>query len=135
MNEENGLRGAKAYAKAVSKKKEKHLLALESDSGAFTPRGFIFDTSDNYFNKILKWKPYFDPYYIHLFSRGGSGADVSLLKQDAMVLSGLKPDSQRYFIHHHSDMDTFDTINKRELELGAATMATLIYLTDFIGLE
>ena len=52
-----------------------------------------------------------------------------------MVLSGLKPDSQRYFIHHHSDMDTFDTINKRELELGAATMATLIYLTDFIGLE
>tara|TARA_A100001015_G_scaffold104255_1_gene115699 strand:+ start:11670 stop:13052 length:1383 start_codon:yes stop_codon:yes gene_type:complete len=135
MNEENGSRGAKAYAKAVSKKKEKHLLALESDSGAFTPRGFIFDTSDNYFNKILKWKPYFDPYYIHLFSRGGSGADVSLLKQDAMVLSGLKPDSQRYFIHHHSDMDTFDTINKRELELGAATMATLIYLTDFIGLE
>ena len=135
MNEENGSRGAKAYAKAVSKKKEKHLLALEADSGAFTPRGFIFDTSDNYFNKILKWKPYFDPYYIHLFSRGGSGADVSLLKQDAMVLSGLKPDSQRYFIHHHSDMDTFDTINKRELELGAATMATLIYLTDFIGLE
>jgi Iap family predicted aminopeptidase len=52
MNEENGSRGAKAYAKAVSKKKEKHLLALESDSGAFTPRGFIFDTSDNYFNKI-----------------------------------------------------------------------------------
>jgi len=47
----------------------------------------------------------------------------------------LKTDSQRYFIHHHSEMDTFDQVNKRELELGAATMATLVYLTDQIGLE
>ncbi len=134
-NEENGLKGAKAYSKRVKKVKEKLLLALESDTGGFTPRGFIFDTKTQYLDKILSWKSYFDPYYIHLFEGNGSGADVSLLKGNSLVLAGLKTDSQRYFIHHHSEMDTFDQINKRELELGAATMATLVYLTDQLGLE
>tara|TARA_B100001175_G_C19494894_1_gene634669 strand:+ start:450 stop:1832 length:1383 start_codon:yes stop_codon:yes gene_type:complete len=134
-NEENGLKGANTYSKSVKKDKEQHLLAIESDTGGFTPRGFSFDTKEKYLNKILSWKPYFEPYLIHLFERNGSGADVNLLKGDAMVLAGLKTDSQRYFIHHHSEMDTFDQINKRELELGAATMATLVYLTDQLGLE
>ena len=135
MNEENGGRGAKVYSESVSKKREKHLMVLESDSGAFTPRGFIFDTNDKYFERILKWKPFFEAYYIHLFRRGEIGANLRLLKKDALVLSGLKTDSQRYFIHHHSEIDTFETINKRELELGAATMAALIFLTDHIGFE
>ena len=134
-NEENGLRGAKAYSQSVKINKEEHLLALESDTGGFTPRGFIFDTDKKFLNRILSWKPYFDPYYIHQFEVKGSGADVSLLKGNAKVLAGLKTDSQRYFIHHHSEMDTFDQINKRELELGVATMATLVYLTDQLGFK
>ena len=135
MNEENGGRGAKVYSDSVSKKREKHLMVLDSDSGAFTPRGFIFDTNDKYFQRILKWKPFFEPYYIHLFRRGEIRANLRLLKKDALVLSGLKTDSQRYYIHHHSEIDTFDAINKRELELGAATIAAIIFLTDHIGFE
>jgi len=50
-------------------------------------------------------------------------------------LAGLRTDSQRYFTHHHSEMDTFEGINKRELEMGAATMAALVYLTDQLGVE
>ena len=134
-NEENGLKGAKTYSKNVKNSKEEHLLALESDTGGFSPRGFNFDTKEKYLNRILSWKPYFEPYYINLFEGNGSGADVSLLKGNALVLAGLKTDSQRYFIHHHSEMDTFDQINKRELEMGAATMAVLVYLTDKLGLE
>ena len=134
-NEENGLKGAKTYSENVKNSKEEHLLALESDTGGFSPRGFNFDTKEKYLNRILSWKPYFEPYYIHLFEGNGSGADVSLLKGNALVLAGLKTDSQRYFIHHHSEMDTFDQINKRELEMGAATMAALVYLTDQLGLE
>ncbi|MDB2520982.1 M20/M25/M40 family metallo-hydrolase [Flavobacteriaceae bacterium] len=134
-NEENGLKGAKTYSKNIKNSKEEHLLALESDTGGFSPRGFNFDTKEKYLNRILSWKPYFEPYYIHLFDGNGSGADVSLLKGNALVLAGLKTDSQRYFIHHHSEMDTFDQINKRELEMGAATMAALVYLTDQLGLE
>ena len=64
-----------------------------------------------------------------MFVKGGSGADVGHLKTDANVLAGLRPDSQRYFDYHHAANDTFDAINKRELELGAATMASLVYLS------
>ena len=133
MNEENGLRGGRKYAEVAKKKGEKHVFALESDSGGFTPRGFSFSGPDYKINQILKWKPLFEPYLIHYFKKGGSGADIGPLKNDAIVLAGLRPDSQRYFDHHHASNDTFDAVNKRELELGAATMTSLIYLIDKYG--
>ena len=133
MNEENGLRGGRKYAEVAKKKGEKHVFALESDSGGFTPRGFSFSGPDYKINQILKWKPLFEPYLIHYFKKGGSGADIGPLKNDAIVLAGLRPDSQRYFDHHHAANDTFDAVNKRELELGAATMTSLIYLIDKYG--
>ena len=132
MNEENGLRGGKKYAKIAAEKSENHVFALESDSGGFTPRGFSFDCSDENFDKVLSWKSLFKPYLIHYFEKGGSGADVGPLKGDN-VLCGLRPDSQRYFDHHHSANDTFEHVNKRELELGAATMTSLVYLFDKYG--
>lgn len=133
MNEENGLRGGTTYASEAVKKKENHIFALESDSGGFTPRGFSFDCSQENFDRVLGWKNLFEPYMVHLFMQGWSGADIGPLKNDKIVLAGLKPDSQRYFDHHHSANDTFKHINKRELELGAATMASLIYLFDKYG--
>lgn len=135
MNEENGLRGGNAYAAEAKKKNENHVFALESDAGGFTPRGFSFDCSEANFEKIQKWKPLFEPYLIHSFTRGGSGADINPLKNGTMVLAGLRPDSQRYFDHHHAANDTFEHVNKRELELGAASMASLVYLIDKYGLE
>ncbi len=133
MNEENGLRGGNKYAEMVKKNNENHIFALESDAGGFTPRGFSFDTGDAQFAQIENWKELFGPYLIHQFDRGGSGADIGPLKNGKTVLAGLRPDSQRYFDHHHSDNDTFEHINKRELELGAATMTALIYLVDKYG--
>lgn len=133
MNEENGLRGGRKYAEEASSKQERHIFALESDSGGFTPRGFSFDCSDRDFERILQWKPLFKPYLIHYFEKGGSGADIGPLKSDGIVLAGLRPDSQRYFDHHHASNDTFDAVNRRELELGAATMASLVYLVDKYG--
>lgn len=133
MNEENGLRGARKYAEVAQQKGENHLFALESDSGGFTPRGFSFDCRDDQFEQVLSWKSLFEPYLIHLFEKGGSGADVGPLKNGETVLAGLRPDTQRYFDHHHAANDTFEHVNKRELELGAATMASLVYLVDKYG--
>jgi hypothetical protein len=135
MNEENGLRGGRKYAEVAQEKDERHIFALESDAGGFTPRGFSFDASESHFNQVLSWKPLFKPYLIHYFERGGSGADIGPLKDDGMVLAGLRPDSQRYFDHHHAANDTFEHVNKRELELGAATMTALVYLFDKYGLN
>ena len=133
MNEENGLRGGRKYAEETQIKKENHVFALESDSGGFTPRGFSIDADDANMAQIQSWVPLFKPYLIHYFEPGGSGADIGPLKKEGMVLAGLRPDSQRYFDHHHAANDTFDAVNKRELELGAATMTSLIYLMDRYG--
>jgi len=134
MNEENGLRGGNAYADSALANNEKHIFALESDAGGFTPRGFSFSCSDAEFAQVASWEPLFKPYLIHYFEQGGSGADIRPLKNKYNVLAGLRPDSQRYFDHHHAENDTFDAVNKRELELGAATMTALIYLYDTYGL-
>lgn len=134
MNEENGLRGGTEYAAQAKKNNENHVFALESDAGGFTPRGFSFDSSDADLKQIQSWSPLFEPYLLHLFEKGYSGADIAPLKKEGMVLAGLRPDSQRYFVHHHAANDTFEHVNKRELELGAASMASLIYLFDKYGL-
>ena len=134
MNEENGLRGGRKYAEMAALKGETHIFALESDAGGFTPRGFNFDLPDHEFAQIRSWEPLFKPYLIHYFEKGGSGADIGPLKTKTNVLAGLRPDSQRYFDYHHAATDTFDAVNKRELELGAATLTSLIYLYDTYGL-
>lgn len=133
MNEENGLRGGNKYAEVARNKNEKHVFALESDSGGFTPRGFSFDCSEENLAQVQSWKGLFEPYLIHMFVKGYSGADIGPLKDQGLVLAGLRPDSQRYFDHHHAESDTFEHVNKRELQLGAATMASLVYLMDKYG--
>lgn len=132
-NEENGLRGARKYAEEAKQKNEKHLFALESDAGGFSPRGFSIDTDDANMEQLNNWKKLFEPYFIHVFRRGYSAPDLTPLKGYCDVLAGLLPDSQRYFDLHHTAEDTFDKINKRELELGAAAMASLLYLYDTYG--
>jgi hypothetical protein len=134
MNEENGLKGAREYARRAELKNENHIFALESDAGGFSPRGFSFDANDDQMKVVNSWKILFKPYLIHYFEKGGSGADVGPLGKGGTVLAGLRPDSQRYFDFHHAANDTFDAVNKRELELGAATMTSLIYLFDQYGI-
>jgi len=137
MNEENGLAGGLAYAKASNENNEYHLAAVESDAGGFTPRGFSFDAENEVFaKKFLKtqdWLPLLEPYGLAL-NKGGSGADISPLKSQKGLLVGFRPDSQRYFDYHHTATDTFDAVNQRELELGAAAITSLIYLIDKHGL-
>lgn len=133
MNEENGLRGGRRYAAEAKRKGENHVLAIETDAGGFTPRGFTFDghseTFKRNYEKVKKWESLFLPYGLNM-AEGGSGADIGPLKELKGLLSGYSPDSQRYFDLHHTPADTFDKVHKRELELGAASMAALVYLVD-----
>jgi len=133
MNEENGLRGGRKYAEVAKDKNENHVFGLESDSGGFTPRGFSFDASDANIEQAKSWSRLFEPYFVHMFVKGYAGADINPLKNDTIVLAGLRPDSQRYFDHHHAENDTFEHVNRRELELGAGAMASLVYLFDKYG--
>ena len=134
MNEENGQKGAIEYFNITKKKKTNHLFAIETDAGGFTPLGFSINSNVFKFNKILGWKKYFEKYQVHSFVRGHSGVDIEYLKNDDNVLVGLRPDSQRYFDYHHSSSDIFETVNKRELELGTAAIASIVFLSDYFQL-
>jgi carboxypeptidase Q len=135
MNEENGLRGGMEYANQAKLKNELHIAAMESDRGGFTPRGYTLPNDARAKEKIRSWKPMLEPYGLHDFSQEGGGADISPLAPQGVPLMGYLPDSQRYFNFHHTPEDTFDKVDKRELELGAAAMAALIYLIDQHGLK
>ncbi|MDO9374767.1 MAG: M20/M25/M40 family metallo-hydrolase [Ferruginibacter sp.] len=134
MNEENGGRGADRYLELAKQHSEKHLFAVESDAGGFSPRGFSLDMSMERKEKISNWKGLFYPYGVYDFAAGGSGADVGPLKAIGTALAGLRPDSQRYFDVHHAATDVFESVSRRELHLGALSMAALIYLVDRYGL-
>jgi hypothetical protein len=134
-NEENGLRGGNKYAEEAKAKGEKHIFALESDAGGFTPRAFGFTMSDPQFEKVSSWRSLIAPYGCSEFVKGGGGADIGPLNRTFQTpVAGLQPDSQRYFDYHHARNDTFEAVNKRELELGAVNMAALILLVDKYGL-
>lgn len=130
MDEEQGGGGAKAYADAAKLTNENHLGGLESDAGGHTPRGFTIDANSGNTKLLQSWKKLLAPYGLHDIHKGGSGADISPLKADHTTLVGYRPDPQRYFDYHHAATDTFDKVNKRELELGSASMASMIYLMD-----
>ena len=134
MNEENGGRGAAKYLELAKLHNEKHVFALESDAGGFTPRGFSLDMSPEKREKVASWKPLFYQYGVYDFAPGGSGADIGPLKAIGTALAGLRPDSQRYFDVHHAATDVFEGVSRRELHLGALNMASLVYLVDRYGL-
>ena len=134
MNEENGLRGGREYARVSDENQEFHLAAIESDRGGFTPRGFTIQKTeapdfDARFKQLLAYQELLEAYDLY-FELGGSGADIGPLKGQNGLLIGFLPDSQRYFDYHHTPIDRFDAVSKRELQLGVAAMASLVWLID-----
>jgi hypothetical protein len=132
MNEENGNQGGQQYAKWVLSNQEKQIAALESDRGGFAPRGFGLDGPEAYLSLLQSFEPLLRHYDLHIFEKGYGGVDIGPLKNQypGIPLFGFVPDSQRYFDYHHAPSDVFENVNKRELELGAAAIASFVYLLD-----
>jgi carboxypeptidase Q len=132
MNEENGNFGGKGYAAWAKKNNEEHICALESDRGGFLPTGFDVKGSDAQIKEVQQFKSLLYAFQLYKFDKGFSGVDIGPLMDvyPDMVQLGMTINSQRYFDYHHAASDVFETVNKRELELGCAAMATMIYLMD-----
>jgi len=139
MNEENGTRGGKAYAAEVAANGPKHIAAIESDRGGFMPTGLSIhaDPGGEAFQSVARWRFLLATIHADRFEQGYSGVDISALGEHGTLAMGLVVESQRYFDYHHSDNDTFDKVNERELELGAATLAVMSYVlaNEGVGTE
>jgi len=129
-NEENGVKGGVMYGKTVKENNEKHLFAIETDAGGFTPRGISLDMDNEKRKQIQSWADLFLPYGVYDFKNTYSGTDLYPLHDLGIPTAELVPDSQRYFDIHHTEEDTFEKVNRRELLLGASTLTQIIYMID-----
>ncbi len=135
INEENGTRGGQKYAELAKQKSERHLIAMESDAGGFSPRAFGFTGTDAQREKVMSWLPLFPRNTISYINKGGGGVDIGPLhRTTGTPMMGLIVDGQRAFDVHHSANDVFSSVHPREMELGTASLATMVYLLDKYGL-
>ena len=135
MNEENGSRGGIGYARNPARTGERHIAAIESDRGGFTPRGFFYQVPQNTPPPAPRLLPALGQISAGYIRPGFSGVDILPLVDNGVPGFGLDVDSQRYFDYHHSDNDRLSAINPRELELGAIAEALLGYILAEGGLQ
>lgn len=134
MNEENGLKGGNAYADSAFSGQEKHIFAIESDAGGFSPRGISLAMAEHKRRYIQSYAPLFFPYGVYDFEKRYGGADITPLYRSGVPTAGLLPDPQRYFDLHHTAADVFEAVHHRELKLGAVVMTQLVYLVSEHGM-
>lgn len=127
-NEENGLRGANAYRDAHAAELDRHVMAMESDAGVFAPQGFSVDGSDEAVAMMKELAPLLAPIGATTIRAGGAGADVGPLTALGVPGLGLQVDGTRYFWYHHSDADTVDKLDPREVAQCVAAMAVMAYV-------
>lgn len=131
MDEEMFTSGAKAYVAQHNNPNEKFIAAIESDLGAFSPEGFLIDGSDSEISKIQDFSGILKSYGLYNILKGFGGGDMHQLKQKFGFPSiALKVNSQRYFEIIHTEKDVFETVNRRELQMGTAAISSLVYLID-----
>lgn len=127
----NGVLGGRVYAKNTSN--EKHILAIESDSGAFNPEGFFFVGSNGAYEIISKISSSVLGFLnaTTVMDVGFSGTDVHPLTELYGTASmELKTEASKYFWYHHSVADTPDKLNATEMARCAATLATMAYVVS-----
>ena len=129
-NEEFGLDGAREYVRAGLDSGQVHAIAIESDGGSGAPRGFSVHNIPGALEAIAPFEKQLGRYGLREWAIGGSGADIGQIQDDGVLLIGYRPDSQHYFDYHHTAQDDMNSVHPRDLELGSASIAALLYLID-----
>jgi carboxypeptidase Q len=129
-NEENGTRGAAAYRDAHASEIAKHILAIESDGGTFSPTGFRVNGSDATLAVARSVGSLLTRIGAGVIERedGGLEADIAPLVALGVPGMGLAVDATRYFWYHHSEADTFDKLDASEFARCVAAMAVMAYV-------
>ena len=132
MNEESGNFGGKKYAEQALALGEQHMAAIETDRGGFMPVGFDVRGNQKQLALLRSFSKALKPYRLFKFDFGYGGVDIGPLfdAYPKMLQLGMNVVSQQYFDYHHAETDVFEAVNRRELELGAAAMAAMVYMLD-----
>ena len=129
-NEEMGVRGGLAYRDSLVRNNEVHVAVVESDHGGFAPRGFTYEGDSPVSERVLALRPVFEAIDAGRFVKDYPGVDIMPMVEMGITGFGLDPENHRYFDYHHSDNDTIDKVNPRELEMGAVAIALLAFVVS-----
>ena len=127
-NEENGTAGGRAYRAAHEGEAGDHILAIESDGGVFRPQGFGFTGSDSAKAIVRQVLTLLDRIGAGTLGGEGGGADIGPMMQLGVPGAGLQVDGTKYFWYHHTNADTMDKLDPREVQQCVAAMAVLSYV-------
>jgi carboxypeptidase Q len=107
---------------------DKHVLAIESDGGVFSPKGFGFSGNDSARKIVEEIHELMKPIGANTISDGGRAADVAPLNDEGVPVMSLNVDGSKYFWYHHTNADTFDKIDFNEFNRCIAAMAIMAYV-------
>ena len=131
-NEENGLRGGRAYAKDHAAELPNTVLAVESDSGGFAPRGFSVqarpEVAERIRARVADIAQLLHPINATQVAIGHGGADIGPMVPAGVPTMGLNTDGRTYFDIHHTEADTLDKVDPAALADDVAAVAALAYV-------
>ena len=144
-NEENGLRGARAYRDWLGDGVSSHVAAVEMDGGAERPVGFGLglradqkDAPDELYDEALATLAQIGALLSGIeaseVTRGGGGADIGPLMADGVPGLALRTVAEHYFDWHHTEADTFDKVEPDNFRRAMALLAVMGFvLADMPG--
>ena len=135
-NEENGLRGARAYRDFLGDGVSSHVAAIEMDGGAERPVGFglglragqkdapdaLYDQALTILRQIGALLSGIDASEV---ARGGGGADIGPLMAEGIPGLGLRTVGEHYFDWHHTEADTLDKVEPNNFHRAMALLAVM----------
>lgn len=139
-NEENGLRGAIAYADSLRGAFETHVAALESDGGVERPVGFAVaahvpgtDSTDaartaRALRELRAAAPLLAGIGADRLTDGGGGADIGPLMRGGVLGLAHQTVGEHYFDWHHTPADMLDKVDPVELRKNVAAMAVMLWV-------
>jgi carboxypeptidase Q len=128
MNEENGLRGSKQYAKNHEKEWANHFAAIETDGGAGHPIGINIrgkPEAKGMLKAVGAILQESGAGILNLVEH--CGADIEPMETAGVPTFAPLQDSRFYFNYHHTAADTLDKIAPKELAENSAVVAVLAY--------
>jgi carboxypeptidase Q len=130
-SEEYGGQGGQAYAERHAGAIQRHVLALESDSGAFAPMGFSVrvaaDIEDNTIGVLGSLATPLAAVGADSVFAGWAGVDIGPLVERGVIGVGHRVHGSEYFRYHHGASDVFEAVDPDELAANVAAVAGFAY--------
>ena len=126
MNEEQGVSGGRAYTERHRAEMDKHVAALEADSGGARPLGFSL-VGDEPALATLRGitAPLATIKAQAVAASRFAGADITGLQIMGVPCIGVSNDMTNYFDWHHSAADTVDKLDREDLAISVAAVAVV----------